>query len=94
MDETRDSTHLKSIRPSTTASTGLSQDEQLAQTGAIRLLDKKQKMFELQEALEKEKGELLSKVLLALVTVGSILAFALILVNACFLSGLHCRGGK
>ncbi len=59
MEVTKD---RNSFRPFRTASVAFTNDEQLIQTGAMRLLDKKQKMFELQEALEKEKAALLSKV--------------------------------
>ena len=62
MNETKSILRPKNFGPSTRTSIGVPQDEQLAQTGAVRLLDKQQKMFELQEALEQEKAELLSKV--------------------------------
>ena len=62
MDERRGAQSSRSFRQSANPPMGISQDKQLAQAGAVRLLDKRQKMFELQEALEQEKSELLSKV--------------------------------
>lgn len=62
MNETRTSV---SLRQPEAGARGLStqtlRDPQ-PQTGTSRLLDKKQKMFELQEALDNEKTSLLTKV--------------------------------